>query len=77
MKLIDKIMSVFNKTIHLRLGAVQQSNELIDYIYTVHSQAYQRLTGKAPSQFRLTMTKNKDMDTPIRSSSFVRRLTRE
>lgn len=80
MKLIDRVLSVFSRSTQLKLGAVQQPNDLVDYIYTIHSQAYQRLTGKSPSRFRLTMTKNIEMDgkdLSTRFNSFVRHLARE
>ncbi|MHA2021914.1 MAG: hypothetical protein ACW96N_09375, partial [Candidatus Thorarchaeota archaeon] len=56
MKLLDRLLGVFNRQRNLFLGAVGHPDTLAEYIHQVRAQTYLRLTGK-----RLTQVSMKDV----------------
>ncbi len=76
MRLLDKIIAVFDRSTRLRMGAVRQQGDLIEYVYRIHVQTFQRLTGKTPTRYHLPSVQRAETDIPGTSRSLVRRLTR-
>ncbi|UCE10135.1 MAG: hypothetical protein JSW61_14370 [Candidatus Thorarchaeota archaeon] len=76
MKIIERMIHLLNWRSRLRMGAVQQPTDLMEYLYSVRASAYQRITGKAlvrrdPSNLAKTATEKVD------GGSLVRRISRK
>ncbi|MHA2072972.1 MAG: hypothetical protein ACW985_14520 [Candidatus Thorarchaeota archaeon] len=77
MKLLDRLLGVFNRQRNLFLGAVGHPDNLADYIHQVRAQTYLRLTGKKLTQVSLKdVTGSSDSNDLSDSVSRVRRITR-
>lgn len=77
MKLLDRLLGVFNRQRNLFLGAVGHPDNLAEYIHQVRAQTYLRLTGKKLTQVSLKdVTGSSDSNDLSDSVSRVRRITR-
>ncbi|MFW9888105.1 MAG: hypothetical protein ACFFER_07985 [Candidatus Thorarchaeota archaeon] len=77
MKLLERILGVFNRQRNLFLGAVGHPDTLAEYIRQVRAQTYLRLTGKKLTQVSMKDIANSPNLSDLSDSvSRVRRVTR-
>ncbi|MHA2139879.1 MAG: hypothetical protein ACXADC_02455 [Candidatus Thorarchaeota archaeon] len=77
MKLLDRLLGVFNRQRNLFLGAVGHPDTLAAYIHQVRAQTYLKLTGKKLTQVSMKdVTSSSDSSELSESVSRVRRITR-
>ena len=77
MKLLDRLLGVFNRQRNLFLGALGHPDTLAEYILQVRAQTYLRLTGKRLTQVSLNdVTSSPHTNDLSDSVSRVRRITR-
>jgi hypothetical protein len=77
MKLLDRLLGVFNRQRNLFLGAVGHPDTLAEYIHQVRAQTYLRLTGKNLTQVSLSdVTHSSETSDFSNSISRVRRIAR-
>ena len=74
MKLLERLLTIFDSRRRTMLGAVGQPNDLMGYLYAVRAQTYQKLTGKSLTQVRMPSS---DSTSGVKSNlSPSRRLSR-
>ncbi|MBD3406231.1 MAG: hypothetical protein GF411_08995 [Candidatus Lokiarchaeota archaeon] len=74
MRLLDKILDIFNRQSSLQIGAMNHPNDLMKYIQAIRAHAFQKITGKRLIFPDLTSNKPKNVSeslSPLRR--FVRR----
>ncbi len=59
MSLLDRLLSLFGRGPGEVLGAVSQPADLLDFVYRVRNQTYQRITGKSIPPFYVPGLKQK------------------
>ena len=77
MKLLDRILGIFNRQRNLFLGAIGHPDTIGAYIRQVRAQAYLRITGKNLTQVSLDdVTSSTEASDIADRVSRVRRITR-
>lgn len=61
MKILERLLSLFDVRRRTLIGAVGQPPDLTSYLYTIRADAYQRLTGKALTPIRLPSNRTEDV----------------
>ncbi|MHA1960002.1 MAG: hypothetical protein ACW99U_07215 [Candidatus Thorarchaeota archaeon] len=76
MKIFERLFYLLNWRARLRIGAVQQPTDLMDYLYSVRASAYQRITGKALVRRDPSSIGSRTPTGSIDGDSLIRRISR-
>lgn len=74
MKILERLLSLFDVRRRSLLGAVGQPPDITSYLYSIRADAYQRLTGKSLTPIKLPSSKNTQSDDLKENLSPSRRL---
>ncbi len=74
MKILDRLFDIFGRRRALRIGAIDQPNDIMATLYAIRAQTYLKLTGKTLPTISLPKSSAEDLTDSISPS---RRLLRK
>ncbi|TFG09332.1 hypothetical protein EU538_05440 [Candidatus Thorarchaeota archaeon] len=75
MSLLDRLLNLFGRGSGTLLGAISHPSDLLDLVYQVRNQTYQRITGKNIPSFYVPRPKQRQEEST--NLSHLRRLVRK